>query len=99
RDKLVTGVQTCALPILHVPARAGRPAARLSRSGTGPAVDGHEADARLNKPPGQQQVLPQGVTAVAVAHTRVFPLDVKRLARPRRSEERRGERGALRVVR
>ncbi len=67
------------------------PAGRLhsARGRARPAIDGDEADSRLDQPACQQQVLPQGMPAVAVAHGRRLAFQVERLpARgPRRQLE------------
>ena len=47
-----------------------------------PKLSGHEADARLAQPAGQQQLLAEAAVAVAVARARVFALDVERFASP-----------------
>jgi hypothetical protein len=52
---------------VHVPTGAGRSAQFLARRRTGPAIDGDKPDSCLDEPPRQQQVLPQGMPAVAVA--------------------------------
>src|SRR5207249_3090883 len=84
------GVAHAHLAAVHVPARAGWPAALLSRRRAGPAVDGHEPDARLDEPPGQEQVLPQRVAAVVVAQAWILALQVERLPRPLRGSQFKG---------
>src|SRR5205807_10313497 len=62
---------------VHVPAGAGRSATCLPRRRAGPAIDGDEADSRLDEASRQEQVLPQGIPAVAVTEAGVFALHVE----------------------
>ena len=65
------------------------PPSRLRRRAR-PAVDGDEADPRLDEPPGQEQVLPQGMPAVAVAHVRGLAVQLEHLPPARAARQLEG---------
>ena len=84
------GIAHAHFAAVHVPARTGRSAARLARRRARPAVDGDEADARLDQPARQEQVLSQRMHAVAVAHGRGLSFQLERLASARPARQLEG---------
>ena len=68
----------------------GGPPPGFARSRTCPAIDGDEAHARLDEPARQQQVLSQGMHAVALAHGRGLAFQLERLATGRSARQLEG---------
>ena len=63
---------------VHVPGKTRGPAlGTLARSKTAPAIDTHKTHPGLHQPARHEQVLPQGMAAVTVAHLRGLLLQVK----------------------
>src|SRR5262249_9360918 len=63
---------------VHVPGKARGPAlGTLAGSKTAPAIDTHKAYPGLHQPSGHEQVLPQGMATITVAHLAGLLLQVK----------------------
>ena len=84
------GVAHAHVAAVHVPARTGRSAQLFARRRARPAIDGDEPDSRLDEPARQQQVLSQGMHAVAVAHGRGLSFHLERLAPARSARQLKG---------
>lgn len=75
---IAEGVAHAHVAAVHVPTGGGRSTTGLARRRAHPTIHGHEAHTGLHHPPREQEVLPQRMHAVALAHGARLAAQVER---------------------